>query len=149
MGHAQFPLALAVDIEQRQALQEQLPENDAFGQARRQAETDAPGERSQGGADSLLVLCLDTACRSAIAHHNPIDRTTSGVRFALPAFPNHLAINARPHCFGRIRIDRAQEIEIDKGIVERRDQGVGMAMRDARKMAVARGNVDNDEIARV
>ena len=44
------------------------------------------------------------------------------------------------------RIDGAQHVEIDKAVVERRDQRIGHRVRQPHQIAVVAGRIDDDEI---
>ena len=69
---------------------------------------------------------------------------------ALPArLAHHLGVMAGAgHREGR-GIDRAEHVEIDEAVVERRDQRVGHRMGEPHQIAVVAGRIDDDEIVGV
>ena len=54
-----------------------------------------------------------------------------GLGLPLAAVPNHFAVDRGAHDIGAIGVDVAEQVEIDKAVIERRDQGIGAGMRQA------------------
>ena len=59
---------------------------------------------------------------------------------------HQLAIMADPGDRQRNRIECRQHVEVEKAVVQRRDQGVGDRMGEPHQVAVVRGRIDHDEV---
>ena len=69
VGDADF--AELLEVEQGQALGEQLAVDDALAEARDDPEADAAGELVERGADALQIVRFDVL--EAVAQHDPVD----------------------------------------------------------------------------
>ena len=65
-----------------------------------------------------------------VTHHDPVDRLKPGLRTQLPRVPDHFGIDRRAGDGFAIGIHMRQQIEIDKTVVQRRDQSIGQRMGD-------------------
>ena len=82
----------------------------------------------------------------AVAHHDPVEqRIVDGVAVTA-RLAHHLGVMGNLDDFAGRRIDAAQHVEIDIGIVERRYQRIGHGMGQPHQVAVMARRVDNDEI---
>ena len=65
---------------------------------------------------------------------------------ALARIPNHLTVKAWTQKGARLRVEAREKIEIDKAVIERRHDRVGMRMSEARQMRIGARTVDDDKM---
>src|SRR4029079_14615649 len=92
VGDADF--AQLLQVEQGQALWEQLAVNDALTEPGYDAEADALRKLVHGGADALPVMRFDVL--QAVAQHYPVDALADGLGPLGAAVPDQLRVEARP-----------------------------------------------------
>jgi hypothetical protein len=82
----------------------------------------------------------------AVAHDDPVGRPLAplGTLYLLP--PNHLGVLTGADDAPAFRVDAGQDVEIDKAVVERGDQGIGPGVTESRERAVTARRVDDDDL---
>jgi len=131
-------------VECGEAARKKLAVDHAFGEPVGAAEAKPRGEFGEALAHQPLVARAEH--REAVAHHHPIHARPVD-QAPLPAgVAHHLGIMALTDHRECRRIDMAEHVEVDKAVVERRDQRVGHGMGKAREIAVGSRRVDHDKV---
>ena len=131
-------------VEQRQAAREELAIDDAFAEPADDAKADARRQRLERGADAFAVAGFET--RQAIAQHDPVYRHAIGLGTGAPGIPDQFGVETRALDSERLRIDLADQVEIDKAVVDRGDDGVRGSERSTRERGIAPRRIDDQEI---
>ena len=142
MSHADF--AQLREVEQGQALGEELAVDDALAEAGDDAEADAAGELVERGADAAEVVRIDML--EAVAENDPVDALAGRLGALGAAVPDQFGIKARAGDLEAFGIDLADQVQVDEAVVHRRDQSVGLDDRGAGDRIVAAGRVDDDDV---
>src|SRR5947208_2563204 len=131
MRHVQRRAAIAgVQVEQGQTARKQLAKDDALGEPRRQAKADALGKLLEEPADVAFVAGVETG--EPVAHDDPVDGAAIGQSAPLALLPDRLSIDTGALDLLALAIEAGQQIEVEKTVVQRRDQDVRVSMADAR-----------------
>src|SRR6185369_5170779 len=137
-------LAELLQVEQRQALGEQLAIDDALAEAGDHAKADALRKLVHRGADALQIVRFDVL--QAVAEHDPVDALADLLGALGAAVPDQLGIEARPRDLVILRVDLADEVEVDEAVVHRRDERIGLEDGSAGNRVVATRRIDDDDI---
>ncbi len=131
-------------IEQGQALGEELAVDDPLAEARNHPEADPAAELAQSLADPAHVARLDML--HPVAEHDPVDARAMGLGALGPAVPDQFGIEAGAADPIGLGVDLADQVEIDEAVVDRSDQGIGSDHRGPGMGIVAAGRVDDDDV---
>ena len=82
-----------------------------------------------------------------VAHDDPVDGAAIGQSAPLALLPDRLGIDTGALDLLALAIEAGQQIEVEKTVVQRRDQDVRVGMADARKARIAARRIDDDEVA--
>src|SRR5690348_5946250 len=133
-------------IERSEAERKKFAENDPLSQPFHATEFKSPREFLEPFADEPLVA--RTKRRKPVAQHDPVDRALAKNPALTARFVHHAGIVARACHRKSLSVDSAQHVQINKTVVEGRDQYVGDGMRKAVEMAVMPRRVDDYKIIR-
>ena len=131
-------------VERGQSAGKELPVDHPFAKAFRRPEAQSQPQLVEAFAHEALIARAQRG--KPVADDHPIGQSAVD-ETPLPAgFARHFRVMADArHCEGR-GIDGAEHVEIEKTVVERRDQGVGHRMSKPHQVAVGRGRIDHHEI---
>ena len=131
-------------VERRQSARKELAIDDALGKPVDGAKTELPAELIDPLADQALVARSER--RQAVAHDDPVGEAAVHQAALAPRLAHHLRVMADPGQHEARRIDRAEHVEIDEAVVERRDQRVGHRMREPHEVGIGARRIDDHEI---
>src|SRR5689334_482868 len=137
-------LSKLLEIEQGQALRKELSVDNALAEARDYAEADAASELVKGGTDALQIVRFDVL--EAVPQHDPVDALAGLLGPRGAAVPDQLGIKARLGYFVVLRMNLADEVEVDEAVVHRRDERVRPQDRGLGDRVVTTGGVDDDDV---
>ena len=131
-------------VKRRQAKGEQFTEDDALGNAVSQTATKLHRQVLQAFGNAGLVS--GGKMGKPVSHHDPVEqRIVDGMAVAA-RLAHHLRIMGNLDDLAGRRINPAQNVEIDVGIVQRSDQRVSHGMGKPHQVTVMSRRVDDDEI---
>jgi len=142
VGDADF--AQLLQIEQGQALGEQLAIDHALAEAGDHAETHALRKLVHRRADALEVMRIDVL--QAVPEHDPVDAPAGRLGPLRAAVPDQLGVKARASDLIIFRMDLANQIEVDKAVIHRSDQRIRLEDRGLGDRIVAARSIDNDYV---
>lgn len=123
IGYVELFDADVLEVKQCQPPWEQFAKNHPFAETRGYAKPDAAGQHVDC---TLHLFLIDHALRAdPVAQYHPVDRFKPGLGPQLPRVPDHFRIDRWPEDRIPLRVDSGEQVEIDKAVIQRRDQRVG------------------------
>ena len=101
----------------------------------------------QAVADQLLVARAERG--QPVAHDDPVGQLAVDQPALAARLAHHLGVMAFAGDGEIDRVERAEHVEIDEAVVERRDQRVGHRMGEPHQIGVAAGRVDHHHVVAV
>src|SRR3954463_16745700 len=138
-------VAELLEVDQGQALGEQLAIDHALAEARDDPEADAARKLVHRGSDALQIVRLDML--QPVPEHDPVDALAALLGALGPAVPDQLGIKARLGDLVIFRVDLTDPIEVDEAVVHRRDERIRLEDRGTSNRVVAAGRVDHDDVS--
>src|SRR5947209_17726100 len=127
---AETHFAELLQVEERQSLGKQLAIDHAFAEARNDAKANTAGELVQSCTDTAQVVRFDVL--KPVPEHHPIDALAGLLGPRGAAVPDHLGVKARARNLVIFRVHLTDEVQVDKAVVHRRDERVGLENGGAR-----------------
>src|SRR4051794_4624197 len=127
---ADADLAQLLQVEQGQALGKQLAIDDALAETRNDSEADAASKFVHCRADALQIVRFDML--QAVSQHHPVDALAALLGALGAAVPDQLGVETGLGDLVIFRVDLTDQVEVDKAVVHRSNQCVGLKNRRAR-----------------
>ena len=135
--------ALLDRIERGQADREQFSENDAVVQTVGEAVAELARQSADADGDLLGVVAGERG--DAVAHHHPIDHAVVDDAALASRLQHEIGVVGDGAAPIAIVMDAREHVDVDVGIVERRDQRVGQRMGEPHQIGIAGRSVDDHE----
>ena len=133
-------------VERSQSAGKQLPIDDAFCKPFGATETQPGRQLAEPLPDQALIV--RTKNGEAIAHHNPVHAGTVYKSPLAARIANHQRIVALPADGISGGIHGADHVQIQKAVIQRRDERIRHGMGEASEIAVGAWRIHDDKIVR-
>ena len=132
-------------VEHGQAGKKQFAKYDPLAESRLYAKIQTPGESVQKPGHLPSAARLDLG--ETVAHDDPVDRRPPGGLADSVLRPYHFAVIARREHLASDPIDPHQGVQVQKAVVERGEQDIGMGVPQPRQIGEVSRGVHDHELA--